>query len=191
MPAMADPDPECSDIQPWLPLKPVWPVLRPGRSLLWPLPGEVFAALAPARSVDGLLLRRKREFHATLLDAAVTARLATALAALPRARAQRWRRGVLDIDWRWRRTGEYWLVARPAGSRLAGHGSVEPASAAHSIVESVEQPAQHLFRQLVGALLGDTLPGPVPHVTLYTHGDAGGIGLPDEATFRERRIRRL
>jgi hypothetical protein len=103
---------------------------------------------------------------------------------------------VLDIDWQWRRLGEHWLIGRPAGARLAqrgiaGHGSVEPGCAALSIVERIEQPAQHGFRQLAGALLGETLPAPVPHVTLYTYGDPGGIGLPDEATFRERRIRRL
>jgi len=165
----------------WLPLAPRWPPLRPGRSLVWSLPEAYFDDVDAERTVDGLQLQRKREFHTTLLDGGSTARLQAALRTLPGAAATRWRREVLALDWRWRRSGELWLVARRGGGKPP----------AQSIIERIEQPAQAQLRERVGQLLGTPLPPPYPHVTLYTQGDAGGIGIPDPATLCARALRRL
>jgi hypothetical protein len=169
-------------MEPWHPLSPRWTGLRPGRALVLPLPDAAFSALPAHYVVEGLTLARKREFHLTLLSTATTRALAAALAALPRAAAAGWRRDAFAAaDWRWRLTGERWLVGRRGGGKPA----------AHSVIACVEQPAQAAFRAAVAALLGTALPAPFPHVTLFTHGDRGGIGLPDRATFEARRIRRL
>lgn len=166
---------------PWQPLFPRWPRLRAGMSLVWPLPAGPFAPLEALLPIDGLLLARKGELHATLLDSVSTSAMAARLASLPTAEARAWRRGLLALDWRWRRRGERWLVARPGGDRPA----------AHTLVELIEQPAQALLREQVGVLLQRPLPPPCPHVTLYTHGDRRGIGLPDPDTFLARRVRRV
>lgn len=163
----------------WQPMSPRWPGLRRGRALVFPLQDAPFAGLAARCAVEGLVLERKREFHVTLLATADTARLACALAALSTRAATQWRREVLALDWRWRCTGERWLIARRGGGKPV----------ALSIVALLQQPAQAAFRERAAALIGTPLPPPVPHVTLYTHGDAGGIGLPDAATFRARRVR--
>lgn len=166
----------------WQSLVVAWPGLRPGRALLLPIGTAAFAGLPDTRVVDGMALARKREFHLTLLPTAMTAALATALRALPVAVAARWRRErFAALDWRWRLTGEQWLVGR------RGAGKPE----ARSIVACVEQPAQAAFRESVASLLGTALPAPFPHVTLYVHGDPVGIGLPDPDTFLARRIRQL
>lgn len=169
---------------PWHPLAPHWPGLRAGRALVLPLPTAAFAGLPPRRDVDGFVLVRKREFHVTLLSSTDSARLADALAALPRMAARQWRREAMAFDWRWRPSGEQWLLARGSGKRDALGGAL-------SIAALLEQPAQARFRVLAGELLGTPLPAPMPHVTLYVHGDPAGIGVPDLPTFHARRIRLL
>jgi hypothetical protein len=44
------------------------------------------------------------------------------------------------------------------------------------------------FHAALGALLGRALPVPPPHVTLYVHGDAEGIGVPDAASLERYRV---
>ena len=44
------------------------------------------------------------------------------------------------------------------------------------------------FHARLGGLLGESLPVPPPHVTLYVRGDAEGIGVPDDATLAACRV---
>ncbi|MEO8161412.1 MAG: hypothetical protein ABI588_08315, partial [Arenimonas sp.] len=83
---------------------PPWPGFSARGSLLLPLPEEAFTDLAAQVEVEGITLARKREFHLTLLDRALGARVqALPLPALFDA-----------LDWRWQRRGERWLL-REAG----------------------------------------------------------------------------
>ena len=157
---------------------PDWPGFNPRGSLLLPLPAEDFADLAPQVEIDGVAFARKAEFHLTLLNRALGARLQApheggrVAARLPALFAAH--------DWQWRRSGERWLLLE-----------AKPEGAAHSVVELLELPAFAHFRAQVGALLGETLPDAPAHVTLYVAGDPAGIGIASDADFERLKLRRL
>ncbi len=82
------------------------------------------------------------------------------------------------LDWRITRTGERRLIVRD-GLRDDGlRGEVG------SVIEPVELPALAHYYRWLGSLLGRQLPLPPPHITLYTHGRAGGIGIPSARALR-------
>jgi hypothetical protein len=158
---------------------PPWPGFEAPGSLVLPLPATSFASLsAELRLDDGLLLARKQEFHVTLFDSRVGARLheparggapAKSLAGL-----------FIGLDWQWRTRGERWLLLD------AAH---EPVT--HSVVELIEMPALAEFRSAIGALLGEPLPATPAHVTLYVSPGQRGIGIRDFDAFERLRLRRL
>ena len=158
--------------------RPPWPGFTARGSLLLPLPAAATRAPAPSLELEGLSLARKIEFHVTLLDRALGARVqAPAAGGAPAARLPAL---FAAQDWDWRATGERWLLleARPEGAN-------------HSVVELLEMPALARFRAQVGELLGETLPDPPAHVTLYVAGDPIGIGIASRADFERLRLRRL
>lgn len=157
---------------------PDWPGFNARGTLLLPLPTAAFAELAPSLELDGLVLTRKREFHVTLLDRALAARMlaptaaSSAAARLPALFALQ--------DWRWQRGGERWLLRESKDGVLA-----------HSLIELIQMPALAKFRHAVAGLLGEPLPPTPAHVSLYTAGCELGIGLASEAEFERLRLHRL
>jgi hypothetical protein len=151
---------------------PDWPGFSARGSLLLPLPVEAFETLPPSVDVDGLALERKSEFHVTLLDRALGARVQVAATRLPAL--------FSGLDWRWRATGERWLLQE-----------AQPQGCGYSVVALLEMPAFADFRRGVGALLGEALPPAPAHVTLFVAGDPIGIGLASDAEFERLRLRRL
>ena len=155
---------------------PAWPGFSARGSVLLPLPGEYFARLAPAIPLDGIELARKREFHVTLLDRALGARLQSAR---PRA-AEELAPLFTALDWALQCSGERWLLRE-----------TKVGASAQAIVELLEMPALARFRHGAGVLLGEPLP-PVPaHVTLYVAGSESGIGLRSLAEFERLRVRKM
>jgi len=162
-------------MQPW---HPPWPGFTARGSLLLPVPEAAALARAPSLELEGLSLARKIEFHVTLLDRALGARLhAAAAGGAPAARLP----GLFAaLDWAWRATGERWLLLE-----------AKPEAASHSVVELLEMPALARFRAQAGELLGEPLPATPAHVTLYVAGDPLGIAIPSAADFARLRLRRL
>jgi hypothetical protein len=154
---------------------PDWPGFSARGSLLLPLEDAAFADLVERMHVDGVGLQRKGEFHVTLLDRALGARAGDSGAAAARLPAL-----FSGLDWRWRATGERWLLRE-----------VQPAGCRYSVVELLEMPAFAAFRRGVGDLLGEALPAAPAHVTLYVAGDPLGVGLASQAQFERLRLRRL
>jgi hypothetical protein len=162
-------------MQPW---HPPWPGFTSRGSLLLPLPGAAALAKAPSLELEGLSLARKIEFHVTLLDRALGARVhAPKPGGAPAAKLPALFAG---LDWGWRAGSERWLLleAKPGGSN-------------HSVVQLLEMPALAAFRAGVGELLGERLPDAPAHVTLYVAGDPIGIGIASTADFERLRLRRL
>jgi hypothetical protein len=159
--------------------QPPWPGFGAPGSLVLPLPATSFASLPDElRLDDGLLLARKREFHVTLFDSKVGARLHEPAAG--GAPAQALAGLFAGFDWQWRSRGERWLLLD------AAH---EPAR--HSVIELIEMPALAEFRAAVGVLLGEPLPATPAHVTLYVAPGQRGIGIRDFDAFERLRLRRL
>lgn len=151
-----------------------WPGFRPDGGLLLPLPTAVFSkGLPPALRWSGPTLRRKHEFHATLLNRACGSAARQALG------DEGVRRFFQAQDWTLHRTGDARLLHKPG----------KPP--AHTLVEMVELRALATFRGDLANATGQALPPVPPHVTLYTAGKHEGIGLPDQATLERLQSARL
>lgn len=140
------------------------------------------AAWPPPRHglrLDGVDFAPKPELHATIVGRALGARLQAAMAA-DAALAARVEALRIACEWSWTRCGEWWLLRKAEGATTKA-----------SIVERIVLPAMARFHARAGALLGQALPVPPPHVTLYTAGDAEGIGVPDAAAWERHAVREV
>jgi hypothetical protein len=158
---------------------PAWPGFNARGSLLLPLaPDSHFEALAPTLDLDGLQFARKREFHVTLLDRELGARLrAQEASAAVRPSIRELFEGE---DWAWFANGKRWLL-----------GQQQDEGPVHSVIELLDMPALARFRHNVGWSHAQLLPDTPAHVTLYVAGNELGIGLASNAEFKQLRLRRL
>ncbi|MGN6512021.1 MAG: hypothetical protein ACTHKZ_00375 [Lysobacteraceae bacterium] len=146
-------------------------------ALLLPLAAEAMAPpSAPRVRIGGHWLRRKDEFHVTVLGRALGPRL-RALFDEPALQVM-----LAALDWRVRRLHAYDFLGK---LKPAPSGAVP----CYSVIEHVHVPGMaDLY-----AALAERAPGfppcPPPHVTHYVLGDANGIGVPDEGALAACRIR--
>ena len=154
--------------------KPRWTAAR---TLLLPIRAPPWPPLPARWPLDGIDLRRKCELHATIVGHALGARVRRCRAADPAARLAV-DEAIARLDWHWQRCRTWTLLEKREGERHR-----------RSLVEHLRMPAMAAFHQQLGALLGEMLPTPPPHVTLYTSGGAKGIGVPDEATLERLGVR--
>lgn len=151
-----------------------WPGWTKQRTLLLPVPPDRWPLPDGPLSLDGLVLRPKRELHITLVGTALGRELKGA-----EDDGRIGKRAVREAfdaqDWSWSRTGRRILLQAPP-KRRGG-------PARHALIEHVELPAMARFHAALGDLLGRELPVPPPHVTLYVAGTDRGIGLPDPETL--------
>lgn len=144
-----------------------WPGVWPGRALVLPLLAEGMAApFGDACGIDGVRLKRKSEFHVTVLDQAMCRYAAEGIG------EARLRALYESLSWSPRRTGRYALLHK---TKPADSGTLD----CWSIIEYLDLPAMHAFRGELARLLGPAFADPVPHVTHYVRGDPNGIGVPD------------
>lgn len=129
----------------------------------------------PPAAVDfhGRRFEPKRELHVTLVGTALGRELRAVLGGRRDAAT---RPAFEALDWSLARTGEGALIERT--------GERGRATRVATVIEFVELPAMAHFHRWLGGLLGRELPVPPPHVTLYTHGDARGIGIPTPRALR-------
>lgn len=152
----------------------VWPGFCPDGGLLLSVPLEQFlSGLPPSLSWVGPPLERKDELHVTLLNRVCgnTARVAVGETQV--------RRLFEEQEWILNRTGDAGLLRKP------------DARDAFSLIELVDLPALNAFRNALSLATSAALPEAPPHVTLYTVGKPGGIGLPDRQTLARLEIARL
>jgi hypothetical protein len=159
-----------------------WP--RPGGddSLVLPIAPTCWAPPRDAIEVDGIALAPKAELHVTVVGARLGRELRATFAAPWLAAAVA---AALDAqDWRFTRTGRYWLLGKPvlaAGRRQR----------AHSLIECIALPAMAPFHRELGQLLGRQLPVPTPHVTLYATAGSPGIGISSAPRLRAFAVREV
>jgi len=146
-----------------------WPGLHDG-VLRLPLDADWLPLRTQGFQRDRESFQRKDEFHITLLDRDATARTVAAL-------GESGLRSMFETtDWGGERTGEGVLIT-----------ATEPPLRS-SLIERLDMPVFHAFRRAVAAAAGIELPEAPPHVTLYTAGDAKGIGVPDLAALHAMRV---
>ena len=161
---------------------PAWPGITSHRTLILPLAPRDWAPPRAGVLVEGQRFEPKSELHITLVGRRLMQALLQGDKALRRRRQRALREAFQAQDWGWRRSGRLtWLQRREC--ERGGH--------ADAIVEHIALPAMAPFHAGLGHLLGQALPLPPPHVTLYTRGLPGGIGLPDPATLERLRVREL
>lgn len=149
-----------------------WPGWSDENTLILPLDE---APPAKPLDVDGRRFEPKGELHVTLVGRALGAELRRALGARLDAAT---RPAFEALDWSHAFTGERRLIEAPCA---ADDGKPGPVA---SIIELVELPAMPYFHRWLGELLGRQVAVPPPHVTLYTHGRAKGIGLATPRLLR-------
>ena len=152
-----------------------WPGFTRKGTVVLPVPGNRWPVRRKPLLLHGCRFRPKSELHVTLVGKELGARLKAAMKAGRLEQSDIARAFALQ-DWRCVRDGCCMRLAKPGtrGERGAG---------AQSVIEMISLPAMAGFHTSLGRLLGADLPVPPPHVTLYTHGDKGGIGVPDVATL--------
>jgi hypothetical protein len=155
---------------------PRWPGVDRGGSLVLPLRRDAFAHAQAPIIVEDIDFQPKAEWHVTLLN-----RRLTEMALRTPISGGHVIDGLRDafdaLDWRWRGTGERWLLREEAGGTVA-----------HSIIELVDMPAFAPFRREAARLLGTQVPRAPAHVTLYVAGTTRGIGVDSEASFERLRV---
>jgi hypothetical protein len=145
-------------------LPPAWPGWGGSDTLVLPVDPHDWPPPSSSLEMDGHVFAPKHELHATVVGKALGARLRAAIAA-GAVDESALRQAFAAQAWRLRRSG--WRV------RLRK-------DAIESIIEPVALPAMARLHAWLGRALGQPLPVPPPHVTLYVRGDAEGIGVPDE-----------
>lgn len=151
------------------------------RSLLLDIPATLWPPPSGGLEIDGGTFAPKKELHATLLGHALFAEIHNQLSLRVRrtflAEARTW-------QWRIDRSGEFRLLEHRDPNR--------PGSpAARSVIELIALEGAERFYRLLEQHLGRQLPRPPPHVTLYTLGNASGIGVPDDGALRRLTVRTL
>ena len=130
--------------------------------------------------LDGLTFKVKSEFHVTLLGSAVGGEI--------RRRSESdssLRPGleslIAERSWEINPQPEFLRIRKdkkavtPSGSESVVH--------AEAIIQRVEVPAALSFYQKCGEIFGIKMEVPPLHISLYTHGDDSGIGLPSESAL--------
>ncbi len=145
-----------------------------GEALLLPLADDDDWPNAPVLEIGGTKLRRKSEFHVTLLG---RTQLSTLRERLGDARILQLANG---FDWQLQRTGEGSVLAK---CKPMGTASV----ACTSVIERLHMPVFSAFRHALSEAADVPIADALPHVTLYVAGDPDGIGLPDLASFAATR----
>jgi len=154
-----------------------WPGFSPERAFVLPLlPERMATPFGDACQIDGVRLRRKSEFHVTVLSQDMS-RAAAAGMGEARLRAL-----YESVPWTPDRSGRYALLHKVKPTR---DGTLD----CWSLIEYLELPAMHAFRGELARLLGSAFADPVPHVTHYVRGDPDGIGVPDVRALAASRVR--
>lgn len=149
-----------------------WPGWTAEHTLVLPLDD---APPTAAIDLNGLRFEPKRELHITLVGQKLGEELHRVLG----YRLDVATRAAFEaLDWSGARTGSLWRIEHRVRAK-DGKPSVRS-----TIIEDIELPAMAYLHRWLGTLLGRQLAVPPPHVTLYTHGDARGIGLPTETRLR-------
>lgn len=157
-----------------------WPGFRDDGALILPLDSARFLpAGSPLRlRLDGQVLERKHELHATLLgrDAGGSLR--------GRLGEERMRAMFEALDWQLQDTARYALIHKV---KPQWEGPLD----AWSVIAHLHAPAFARFRHALAEASGLPIDSGIPHATLYVAGDPYGIGLPDVATYRDCHVREV
>lgn len=155
-----------------------WPGFSPERAFVLPLQAALMATPFGAQcQLDGVRLRRKSEFHVTVLNRA----MAKAAAGLGEVRL---RDLYESLHWAPQRTGRYALLH---GTKRADEGVRE----CWSLIEHLHLPAMQAFRAELARALGPAFADPVPHVTHFVGGDPSGLGVPDSRALHALQVRNV
>lgn len=163
-----------------------WPGFTATQTIILPVDVRAWPPPMAPLLLDGRRFEPKAELHVTLIGSELGARVQQALAA-HRFGESALERAFETLSWGYTRTA---LCARLAKLK---HDPASPRTRVEvgALIEMIELPAMAGFHVELGNLLGASLPLPPPHVTLYTYGDAEGIGVPDAATLAALTVERL
>jgi hypothetical protein len=149
-----------------------WPGWGDQHTLVLPIDPRDWPPPSRPLEVDACTFAPKHELHVTVVGKVLGARIRAAIGD-GRIDDNALRQALATQCWRLRRSG--WRL------RLRKE-------AVESVIEPVALPAMARMHAWLGRALGESLPVPPPHVTLYVRGDAEGIGVPDCGTLARLRV---
>lgn len=149
-----------------------WTSLAADGGLLLDLGCDAWPLIEAGVEIAGLHFQSKRELHVTLFTRSQARALRGCGVDAVALRAQ-----VAGLDWRWRPLARAWRLRRVRDGRQA-----------QSIVLEIDMPAQLELRRRIAVFANLDFGDPVPHITLYTCGDGGGISVPDRQAFETLRV---
>ena len=144
-------------------------------SVVWPIPAELLPPLPETLDWRGIELRRKAEFHLTVLDHRDAADRFGKKIYDPLF--ERLQRAWQELDPRIELLDELWLLRKPLE---------DSDDFAYSLAAACVAPAIAAGRLLMAEWSGSGLSDALPHITLFWRGDPRGIAVRDRDAWRER-----
>jgi hypothetical protein len=158
-----------------------WPGFNDNDTVLIDMSNEPFDLPKSSFYINGQHFVRKDELHVTLLGSKLGRLLQDRQATDPASEDDI--RAIFEaIDWSYAQTGPCYLLSRQRGAIRQG-----------SIIMLIDMPGLKVFYEALidkGYIEKDT-PLPPAHVTLYTHNNPHGIGVPNQDVLETLSIRSL
>jgi hypothetical protein len=130
----------------------------------------------------GRVFKPKEEVHITVVGSELGQKLIEMCSANHEIK-ERILRAITEVDCFYRAQDEMYHVAKD--KQLTSADGESELLHAESIIRMVSVPGIQQFYKQLSTIAGIQLEMPPLHVTLYTYGDSRGIGLSNQAAFRE------
>ena len=136
----------------------------------------------------GKVFKPKGELHITIVGQDLGCQLQEVIKRNP-AIGSRIERAIEETDWSYQKKDKMYHVSKDK-KRVDSEGN-SGVVYVESIILMMEVLGIERFYRKLSEIIGEELEAPPTHVTLYTHGDPFGIGLPNQETFKEHATRAI
>jgi hypothetical protein len=163
-------------------VKLIWQRFTEKGTVIIPLSSEGFGISNERVELDGFVFEPKTEVHITIIGTELGQRLQEKVALFPEVEAVI-KKAFEETDWSFEKTGPIHLLSRDK-EKTDVDGRVETVTE-KSIILMLDMPGLRFFYSRLRELdlVEDRHPVPPPHVTMYTHKNPVGMGVPSDESL--------